>query len=353
MLVPTTVVGPTPLLPTTVVGSYALPSWLYAADDWIRRDLFGPTDVAETLDDAVDRAILDQQLAGIDTITDGEMRRRGFVQSFASRISGLRNIGAPRKVGEVGLDLEPVFETAGRLSVGHGLGIVEEFRYLKTRADRPMKVTVPGPFAITSFLKPVEFYKDRPQLAAEFVPAIRAEIQALARDGATLIQIDEPAVPGLYGADPHKPADIARLFNACVEGVSGVKFALHICFGTYKKVPYAKRTYRPYFPEILDARADQFVLEFANREMAEIEHWRQWAPDRELAAGVIDVRTAYCETPEDVAERVRLCLKHVPAEKLSLCPDCGMRRVVRYLAFQKLTALVKGADLVREELVGG
>ena len=86
--------------------------------------------------------------------------------------------------------------------------------------------------------------------------------------------------------------------------------------------------------------------------MSEIDQWRSWAPDRELAAGVIDVRTAYCETPEDVAERVRLCLKYVPADKLSLCPDCGVRPVVRYLAFDKLTALVKGAAIVRSELVG-
>ena len=339
------------LLPTTVVGSYALPSWLYAADDWIKRDLFGPTDVAETLNDAVDRAVLDQQRAGIDIITDGEMRRRGFVQSFATKISGLRNIGPPRKVGEVGLDLEPVFETTGKLSVEHGFGIVDEFRYLKAHTDRAIKVTVPGPFAVTSFLKPVEHYRDRPHLAEEFVPAINAEVRALARAGATLIQIDEPAVPGLYGHDPHKPKDIARLFNACIAGVSGVRFALHICFGTYKKVPYAKRTYRPYFPDILEAKADQFVLEFANREMSEIDQWRAWAPDRELAAGVVDVRTAYCETPEDVAERIRLCLKHVDPEKLSLCPDCGMRRVVRYLAFDKLKALVTGAALVRQELV--
>jgi 5-methyltetrahydropteroyltriglutamate--homocysteine methyltransferase len=132
-----------------------------------------------------------------------------------------------------------------------------------------------------------------------------------------------------------------------------VKFALHICFGTYKKVPYAKRTYRSYFPDILEAKADQFVLEFANREMSEIDQWRHWAPDRELAAGVIDVRTAYCETPEDVAERIRVCLEHLPVEKLLLCPDCGMRRVVRYLAFDKLRALVKGTELVRKELVEG
>ena len=340
-----------PILPTTVVGSYGLPSWLFAADDWIQRGQFGPIDIEETYNDAVDRAILDQELAGVDVITDGEMRRRGFVQTFAGRITGLKNVGPPRKVGEVGLDLDPVFETVGEVQVPVGLGIVEEFLYLKEHSRRASKVTVPGPFALTTFYKPVEYYRDRSHLAEAFIPAINAEIRRLAEAGARLIQIDEPATPG-YGYDPHTPKDLARFFNRCVEGVSGVKFAMHICFGTYKKIPYAKRTYGPYFPDILEARTDQFVFEFANREMSEIDQWNHWARDRELVAGVIDIRTHYLETPEDVAERIRICLKHVPAEKLWLSPDCGMRRAVRYLAFGKLKAMVAGARIVRKELTG-
>jgi 5-methyltetrahydropteroyltriglutamate--homocysteine methyltransferase len=159
------------LLPTTVVGSYALPAWLYAADDWIKRDLFGPTDIAETLNDAVDRAILISS-EPVSTSSPTAKCADAAVQSFANRITGLRNIGPPRKVGEVGLDLEPVSETTGRLAVEHGFGIVEEFRCLKAKADGPIKVTVPGPFAITSFLKPVEYYKDRPQLAHSPLAAV-------------------------------------------------------------------------------------------------------------------------------------------------------------------------------------
>jgi len=340
-----------PILPTTVVGSYALPSWLWAADDWITRDLFGPIDIEETYNDAVDRAILDQQIAGVDIITDGEMRRRGFVQTFAGRITGLRNAGAPRKTGEVGIDQDPVFETTGKVEVPHGLGIVEEFEYLRAHVDQPVKVTVPGPFALTTFYKPVEYYKDRTQLAEAFVPAINAEIRRLAEAGAKHIQLDEPATPG-YGYDPHTPKDLARLFNRCVEGVKGVKFAMHICFGSYKKIPYAKKTYAPYFPELLEAGVDQFVFEFATREMHEIDQWMKWAPDRELCAGVVDIRTHYVETPEDVAEKIRKALEYVPAEKLSLCPDCGMRRVARYIAFGKLKSLAQGARIVRKELTG-
>jgi 5-methyltetrahydropteroyltriglutamate--homocysteine methyltransferase len=341
-----------PLLPTTVIGAYGHPAWLYAAQELIAQGRFGVTDVEETYDDAVDRAIADQELAGVDLITDGEMRRESFVWAFAKRVTGLREVDPPRKVGEIGLDQRSVWETTGPVDMPHGLGAVEEFLYLKERTERATKVSLPGPFAMTSFMRPVEHYRDRPHLAEAFVPAINAEIRALAEAGATFVQLDEPATPG-YGYDPHEPKDIARLFNACIEGVSGVKFGLHICFGTFRKITYAKRTYTPYFPDLLEAKTDQFLFEFANRELYEIERWMSWAPDRELCAGIVDVRTHYLESPEDVAERARICLEHVPAEKLSFSPDCGLRYVPRWLAFGKLKALVEGVRMVRQELAAG
>jgi 5-methyltetrahydropteroyltriglutamate--homocysteine methyltransferase len=340
-----------PLLPTTVVGSYALPSWIYAADDWMQRGLYGPIDTAETFNDAVDRAILDQEKAGVDIISDGEMRRRGFVQGFVHKISGLKNVGAPRKVGESGIDQEPVYETTGPVTVGNGIGIVEEFEYLAKNTKKQKKVALPGAFAITAWYKPVEHYKDRTELAWAFVPALKDEIKRLAAAGATYIQIDEPIIPG-YGADHHTPQDLTRMFNECIAGVSGVTFGMHICFGTHKKIAYAKRTYAPYFPAMLDAKADQFMLEFANREMSEVERMKDWLSGRDLVAGVVDVRNHYIETPEDVAERIRALLKHFPAERLYLSPDCGMRRVIRYRAFEKLKSLVEGARIVRRELTG-
>lgn len=340
-----------PVLPTAVIGSYAHPAWLYAAEDWIKRDLFGPTDIEETKNDAVDRAILDQEQAGVDIITDGEMRRGSFVWAFASRITGLRDAGPLRKVGEVGLDMRSIWETTGRIGVPNGLGAVEEYNYLKAHTNRATKISLPGPFAMTTFQKPVEYYRDRPHLAEAYVPALNDEIRRLAAAGCQFIQLDEPATPG-HGYDPHKPRDLARLFNACIEGVTGVKFALHICFGTFRKIPYAKKTYAPYFPDLLEAKADQFCFEFATREMAEIDRWKEWAPDRELCAGVIDVRTHYLETPHDVAERVRTCLRHVPAEKLYIAPDCGLRYVARWLALGKLKAMVEGTRIVRREIGG-
>ncbi len=278
-----------PPLPTTVIGAHGHPAWLYASQEWIANGRFGVTDIEETYNDAVDTAMADQEIAGIDVITDGEMRRESFVWAFAKRVTGLREVDPPRKVGEIGLDQRTVWETTGPVDMPKGLGAVEEFSYLKDRTSRPTKISIPGPFAMTSFMRPVEHYRDRPHLAEAFVPAINEEIRRLAEAGATFVQLDEPATPG-YGYDPHSAKDIARLFNACVDGVTGVKFGLHICFGTFRKITYAKRTYAPYFPGLLEARADQFLFEYANREMFEIEHWSNWAPDRELCAGVVDVQ---------------------------------------------------------------
>jgi 5-methyltetrahydropteroyltriglutamate--homocysteine methyltransferase len=339
-----------PLLPTTVVGSYAHPSWFFAARELMEAGRFGPTDIDETFDDAVDRAIADQVEAGLDIVSDGEMRRASFVWAFASRMTGLRDAGPLRKMGPISLDTRSVQETTGPVGVPNGMGAVDEFEYARTRTDRPVKVPLPGPFALTTFIRPVEHYRDRTELAEAFVPALNDEIRRLAAAGCQWIQLDEPATPGYAANDPHSPADIARLFNACVEGVSGVHLSLHICFGTFRKIPYAKKTYAPYFPDLLEARADQFVLEFATREMAEIEQWPKWAPDRQLGAGIIDVRTHYCETADDVAERVRRCLDHVPADQLYLTTDCGLRYVHRTLARAKITNLVAGVRQVRAEL---
>lgn len=340
-----------PLLPTTVVGSYALPAWLHTADEKISSGEFGPTDIQETMDDAVMMAIRDQEEAGIDIISDGEMRRRGFIQSLFRRISNLKDLGPPRKVGESGLDMEPTFQVVGKVGLPAGLGVVEEFQFLKTKTTKPVKVTLPSPLALTAWILPAANYKSRMDITQELIPAVRAEIQALAAAGADFIQIDTPDQPGPDGKYV-TPREMVEVYNACVEGVTGVKFALHLCFGTHKKMPYAKRSYAPFFPTLLEARTEQFVLEFANREMAEIDRFKDWLQGRELGAGVIDIRNYYLETPEDVAAMIRSCLEFVPAEKLYLNPDCGMRRTARWIARRKLDSLVQGAAIVRRELTG-
>ena len=181
------------LLPTTVIGSYATPSWLWTALGEIDKGEYGQTDIRETFDDAVNMAILDQERAGVDIITDGEMRRWYFVQSFYRRMSGIEQEPALRKVGVYGYDSPPRYRTAGKVTVPDGLGIVSEYEYAKAHTDRPLKVTCPGPLTLTMHIRPREGYGSRLELAWEFAALINAELKALVEAGAEYIQLDEPS----------------------------------------------------------------------------------------------------------------------------------------------------------------
>jgi 5-methyltetrahydropteroyltriglutamate--homocysteine methyltransferase len=336
-----------PLLPTSSVGSYAMPSWLVAATEAIGRGEFGPRDIQETLDDAVRVALLDQDVAGIDIVTDGEMRRLDFVMGFYDCIQGLRPLPPQRRKGPEGHDMRPRWEVVEPLSAPQGLGITEEFRYFRTLTAKPIKVTCPGPYTLSGRLAPGSVYKDRVAVAERLAEIINAELKAVTAAGATFVQIDEPS----YAVYPDRPGDFVSMFNRTVEGVQA-KIGVHMCFGNYRGRPVGKRSYRPLFPTILEARFDQLVLEFANREMAEIELWSEFPNEKELGAGVVDVKSYYIETPDDVAARIRACLKHVRAEKLHLLPDCGFSQTARWASFAKLKALVEGARIVRRELAG-
>lgn len=334
-----------PLLPTTVIGSHALPSWFWTAVAEIEKGNYGQTDTKETFDDAVNMAILDQERAGVDIISDGEMRRWYFVQSFYDRMTGIESDPPLRKVGVYGYDSPPRFHTIEKVTVPDGLGIVEEFEYTKTHTTKPIKATCPGPLTLTMHIRPVEGYKDRLELAQEFTSVINNELHALVEAGADFIQIDDPS----FAIIPGSVKDWVELYNACVEGIDA-KLALHVCFGNLGSRPRGKRRYAWMLPELLDVKADQLVFEFANREMVESDLWSEFGIEKELGAGVVDVKSFYVETPEDIAERIRMLLKHVPPEKLYINPDCGFFQVPRWLAYLKLEAMVKGAKIVRQEL---
>lgn len=336
-----------PLLPTSTVGSYAVPSWLVAATEAIGRGEFGPRDIQETLDDAVRIALLDQEEAGIDIVTDGEMRRVDFVMGFYDRLRGLRALPPQRRKGPEGHDMRPRWEITEPLTAPQGLGILAEFEFARGQTTKPVKVTVPGPFTLSGRLLSGDVYPDRLAVAARLAEIVNEELRRLAAAGASFIQIDEPS----YAVYADRPGEFVTLFNRTVEGVNA-KIGLHICFGNYRGRPVGKRTYRPLFPQILGAHADQLVMEFANREMAELSLWREFPSEKELGAGVVDVKSYYIETPEDVAERIRRCLEVVAPEKLHLLPDCGFSQTARWASFAKLKALVAGARIVRQELAG-
>ena len=338
-----------PLLPTSVIGSYAMPGWFWTAVDQIDQEKYGPSDIRETFDDAVNLAMLDQQRAGVDVITDGEMRRWYFVQSFYKHFSGLETRPVLRQTGLYGYDSVPRWWPTERIKVPAGLGIVEEFEYAKKHTDRPLKATCPGPLTLTIHiqLRDDKVYKDRMELAYEFADVVNQELKDLVAAGADFIYLDEPSFSIIPGGDNNW----IDLFNRTVAGVES-KVGLHICFGNLGSRPRGKRRYDWMMEDIMRSNAQQISLEFANREMVELELCGEIAQEKEVSAGLVDVKSFYIETPEDIAERVRQTLEYVPAEKLWITPDCGFFQVPRWLAFQKIKNMVKGVHIVRRELEG-
>ncbi len=339
------------LLPTMGVGSYASPGWLTALRRALRAGTAGPADLEEAILDAVRVAVCDQEDAGLDILSDGEIRRQRFLWNVVEKLSGLNVIPAQRKLGVMSYDSAPRFETVERVSAPEGFGLVQEYTDVRKLTQKPLKVCCPGPLTIVMPITPKGGYDgDYMPLLYDLAELVNRELKQVVAAGATFIQIDEPSA---VGRTPVLPVEeTVALFNKTVEGLEA-KIALHICFGNNQGRPAMKRTYRPLFPGILEAKAEQIALEFSNREMSEVELWSEFGGERELAAGVIDVKSMYLETPEDVAERIRIVLQHVEPEKLYLTCDCGFSASSRGLARAKLHALVAGARIVREELQGG
>lgn len=341
---------PPQLLTTSVIGSYAWPSWLHTVLDAARRGEYGPDDLRETQDDAVDMALRDQEEAGVDIITDGEMRRVGFFTAeFYGHLTGLRELPPRRKMGVAGHDQRESYEAVSAIGAPDGLGLLAEFAYARTRTHHQLKMPCPGPYTLAGRIKPGSIYRDRFEVSYALADIINAELKRLVEAGVTFIQLDEPsyAVHSLRNSAD----EFVKLFNHTVRDVNA-KIGLHLCFGNYVGRPVAKRSYRPLFPQILDLHVDQLALEFANRELAELDLWREFTSEKELAAGLVDVKNYYIETPEDVAERIRAALEVCSPEKLTITPDCGFSQTARWAARGKLRAMVEGTKIVRRELSG-
>jgi 5-methyltetrahydropteroyltriglutamate--homocysteine methyltransferase len=344
-----------PLLPTTVCGSHALPSWLHLVREAEAGDRLGPTDRQEAYDDAVRVAIRDQIEAGIDVISDGEMRRLTFIRGFYARLTGLAPLPVPRRLGPLNYDSHCPYEVVGRVEAPEGLGIVDEFRFARAHADRPLRVALPGPMTLLMPLRRGGPYATEDTLLADLTAIVNREARALVQAGCGLIQIDEPNY--VMAAGKHRlvragPAVMLEALRSTVEGVRAT-LALHVCFGNaHNKSFAAPRRYRALFPELVGAPVHQFVMEYANREMAEIDLWSEFPTDKQIAVGVIDVKAFRVESAEDVASRARLALRHVPADRLWLVPDCGLWETPRWVAVSKLRSMVEAAHLLRRELSG-
>ena len=333
-----------PLLPTTVVGSHAKPGWWHHCKELITTGEWGPVDLEELLNDAVDIAILDQERAGLDIITDGESRRLdGYVDGYYAIIEGIQATESGRKAGPWGYDQQTRYQATAPIKAPAGLGIMDEYTYLISKTNHHTKVTCAGPLTFGSRIHPSTVYKNTVSVAEEFAGVINTELKGLVGNGATFIQIDEPARGNVTGEE------MARLFNMATDGVKA-KLAFHICFGNRAGRARFKRCYNDYFPGVLEANTDQFVLEYASREMSEIEKWTEWNDGRELGAGIVDVKSFHPESPNDIAARLRTVLKYAKPETVFVNPDCGFGWSPRYIAVNKLNVMVEGTKIVRQEL---
>lgn len=337
-------------LRTTVIGSYPLPGWLEFASSHLNQ--FGPDDLAEMLDDAVAVAVKDQLDAGLDVISDGEQTRLDFNLSFYGFLSGISAAPqASRRFGPPGHDQRGKYEVSGRLDAPRGLGTVEDFTRLKRIAPcgPVLKASVPGPFTLSGRLIPNELYHDRYALTDALIPIVRRELEALIEGGCKEICVDEPSMSCYaYREDPVRLVDI---FRRAVEGLRGrCRLSTHLCFGNYKGRVAAPRHYAPMFPAFLGLPVDEMHFEMASREFAELGLIAPVAERMDVAVGIIDVKSYYIEDSEEVARRVRNCLRFAPAERLSFAPDCGFSQTARWAARRKLKAMVDGVKVVRREL---
>ena len=345
-------------LRTTVIGSYPFPSWLEFACAHL--DQFGKDDLAEIQDDAVICALHDQLAAGLDVVTDGEQTRLDFNLSFYGFLEGIALEGAPpRRWGPPAHDQRGKHVVTGELHAPRGLGVVGEFQRLQriatphcsltTNHSPTLKASVPGPYTLSGRLIPNAQYPDRYALTEALLPIVRSELESLVAAGCREITVDEPSM-SCY-AQREDPKRFVDIFNRTVAPAVGrCRLSTHLCFGNYKGRAVGLRRYAPMFPAFLDFTLDEIHVEMASREFAEIAIIGEIAKRRDVAVGIIDVKSYHIETPDEVAARVKLCLGHAPADRLAFAPDCGLSQTARWAASQKLRNMVAGVEMVRKKL---
>jgi 5-methyltetrahydropteroyltriglutamate--homocysteine methyltransferase len=322
-----------------MVGSYSMPGWLERLKTEYFSRRISRHDLDEIHDNAVRSAIKDQEMAGLDIVTDGELRRDNMIDYFVERLPGIQIDRSSKKFYYDFYDSEVL----GKIPMA-ALGLSEDFKFLLANTEREAKISITGPHSLTKRIRN-KHYPTEEALATDIARVMNMELKELVKAGAKNIQIDEPYYSGF-------PEDISwgvKVLNMLVEGVQA-KIAIHICYGNRYGKPSWEGSYRYLFPAILSAKVHQLSLEFARRGGEDLELFREFSPPFELGAGVIDVKDQAVETPEIVAERIRKTLKFVPAEKVVVLPDCGLFHLPRDIAFAKLRAMVEGTRIMRKEL---
>jgi 5-methyltetrahydropteroyltriglutamate--homocysteine methyltransferase len=340
-------------LRTSVIGSYPFPGWLEFTAQNLEK--FGPDDVAEAQRDAVVVAVRDQLDAGLDVITDGEQTRLDFNLSFYGHLEGIDlEPRPPRVFGPPAHDQRGKHPIVDDLVAPHGLGVVAEYKRLvevvgTSAPGIVLKASVPGPYTLSGRLLPNDRYADRWAVTEALLPIVRREIEDLVKAGCKEICIDEPSMSCYaYKEDTKRFVDI---FNRTIEpGIGKTRLCTHFCFGNYKARAVGPRKLSPMFPAFLDIKVDEAHVEMASREFSEVELIAAMAKRYDVAIGIVDVKSYYIETPQDVADRVRLCLRHAPADKLVFAPDCGLSQTARWAARRKIKNMCDGVKIVRKEI---
>jgi 5-methyltetrahydropteroyltriglutamate--homocysteine methyltransferase len=336
-----------PLIPATVIGSWSFPGWYakFCEDAARHPDLFGADDREEALRDAVRLALDDQVRAGADIVTDGEMQRVDFNLGFYDYLDGIKPLPPSRLWGPPAHDQRSRYLCVAPLAAAQGLGLVREHHRLREYHSGPVKVPVPGPFTLAGCLQGGEMYRDRREITEALIPIVNREIKALVEGGVDFIELDEPS----FACHPDEPE---RFLDTIARTVAGVKakISMHLCFGNYRGRAVAWRSYQPLFPHLARASVQQLALEFASREMAEIELLKQVPPPMEIAVGLVDVKNTWIEPSELVAQRLRQTLRYIEPERVHVTPDCGFSQTARHIAARKLASMVEGVKLVRREL---
>jgi len=341
-----------PLLPTSLVGSYAQPDWLIDRKKLAgrfpprvrARELWrvAPEFLDEAQDDATLLAIRDQERAGLDIITDGEQRRESYSNRFATALEGV-DIDNPGTALDRSGHPNPVPRVTGKVRRKHPVE-VRDVEFLRANTDRTVKITVPGPFTMAQQAQN-DFYDDQQAMVLDYAAAVNAEIRDLFAAGADIVQIDEPYMQ----ARPEKARQFGlRGLQAALDGVKGTT-AIHICFG-YAAIIHVRPEGYSFLPELANAPVQQISIETAqsNLDCAVLEK----LPGKTIILGVLDLSDMKVETPETVAARIRRALPHVPAERIVVAPDCGLKYLPRDVAFGKMCAMVEGTRIVRKELQG-
>jgi 5-methyltetrahydropteroyltriglutamate--homocysteine methyltransferase len=332
-------------LATTVVGSYSVPEWLGRLKNDYYQHRISAQNLNEIHDVAIKAALKDQELAGLDIVSDGELRRDNDIDYLLTRIPGVRIPDRSKT------DYYDYYE--GQVSAplpeagAERPGLAADFAFTREQTQRPVKFSFTGPFSLSRRIRDTG-YASPGDLVRALARWLNAQARVLAAAGADLLQIDEPFLAGY----PEQARLAIEAVNIVTEGVPAT-WALHVCYGNRYARPLWEGHYDFLFPVVASARVDALVLEFARKGLDDLPLLREYGWDRHLGLGVIDVKSEEVEPASLVASRIRRALEFVPARRLMVNPDCGLRHLPPGVARSKLRAMVAGAAEVRAELGTG